>query len=245
MKLTYDSLFEDNDLSKREVLNLAVLFSAILFFYCLLSKYVFHEEKRLAWAISLLNSALLSLCGVFYAVIKGPSFVSSIGNTKSELHNVNNFCIIVCTWFAIACAVDILFGLMCYRKHLGLITAYFHHFLFIWMMVFSCTGNGLFVTSRPFASSFVLATIEEIPTFLLALGSAFKSLRTDLGFGISFFILRIVFHVILLADSIYSRCDTPILCIYFLTLSMHLNWFYGWITKYASFKSKPRQKKME
>ena len=47
-------------------------------------------------------------------------------------------------------------------------------------MIISTTGNGFFMTAIPFASSFVFMLIEEFPTFLLALGSVYPSLRTGL-----------------------------------------------------------------
>jgi len=248
--VSYTSLFNESTLGTEDVKKLAVVFSVILFLFCAFSKWCIKEEKRLAWCISILNSALMSVVGVIYLIVKLPSLAVSVsaGTSFRSLHHVDNFCIVVCTWFAVSNAFDILFGLIYYRKYLGILTAYIHHTLYIWLMFFSCTGNGLFVTCRPFASAFVLCTIEEIPTFLLALGSLFKSLRTDLGFGITFALLRLLLHVVLLAIAAdpRGRCDTPILVLYGLTLTLHVNWFYGWASKYSSYKAKSdKEKKLE
>lgn len=143
--------------------------------------------------------------------------------------------------------MDILFGLLLYREHLGILTAYFHHAMYTWLMVFAITGNGGF-TSTPgsFTTAFMFCTIEELPTFILALGSIAPAWRSDLGFGISFFFLRIVYHCGILFHEVYTGGYTPMIFLIVLTLGMHLNWFSAWITKYAfTGAKKPKETKKQ
>ncbi len=176
------------------------------------------------------------LIGVVYLVVKRSEYVKVFSfqtPDKYLFHGIDNVSALTCIWFALANVIDLAFGLVFYRKQLGLITAYFHHSVFIWMMVAATTGNGGFLTVTPFAPAFTAMLIEEFPTFLLALGSVFPSMRSDLGFGVSFFLLRIALHVCYLAYGVFSGIDKPVIGLYVLTLVMHLNWFYAWVTKYG------------
>lgn len=154
--------------------------------------------------------------------------------------------VVTCIWFGLANIVDLLFGILYYRKYLGLLTAYFHHSVFIWMMYCGTTGNTGLGKTTVFAPAFEFMLIEEIPTFLLALGSVFPQFRTDLGFGITFFLLRICYHAYFLAYTYYSGTDGLVIFLFSLTMVMHLNWFYTWVTKYGkAFLKKPSQQKQD
>ena len=103
----------------------------------------------------------------------------------------------------------------------------------MWILITSMTGNGGFARFAPFASGFVYMFIEELPTFLLALGAVFPSFRTDIGFGVTFFWLRLVYHFYMLAYSVYLRTDAIIPFLYVLTLALHVYWYYNWMRKYG------------
>jgi hypothetical protein len=180
--------------------------------------------------------------GAAYLVVKVPAFehlfISGGGAdiALSFFHEpTNNFTFLICLWFGMVNVFDIVVGHFFYPKYLGLLTGYVHHIVFIWTMLASTTGNGLFMTTRPFATPFVFMLIEEFPTFLLALGSMFPRLRTDAGFGLSFFLLRIVYHSYFACYAFLNShvVDGAILVLYAMTLAMHLNWFYSWVTKYG------------
>ncbi len=229
--------FYEYTLTEKHIKSAVVVFSfALLVIGFLANKYV-KEQKRLAWIISLVNSGVTTMIGIVYLSVKASEYKAlfTFDSPQRELyHGIDNISALTCIWFAVANVFDLGFGLLFYRKYLGLITAYIHHTVFIWMMVAATTGNGGFLTVAPFAAAFTSMLIEELPTFLLALGSVFPSLRTDLGFGLTFFALRILLHVYYMVFGIYSRIDKPVICLYALTLVMHLNWFYAWATKYGS-----------
>ena len=111
-------------------------------------------------------------------------------NPELIFYSVAPIDIIACIWFAVACTVDLIFGCVYYPKHVDMLTGWIHHIIYIWMMYFSVTGNGLFITARPFASAFVYMLIEEVPTFQMALGNVMPKFRVDLSFGVSYLILR-------------------------------------------------------
>jgi hypothetical protein len=200
------------------------------------------NKKRLAWMVSLLNSFLLSIVGIVYIINKS-SYVSDtiLTTLKYEnrhigrpiYHDKDNVSVIVCLWFAIANIIDLIFGFIFYQKEQGLITSYIHHTIFIWIMFTCTTGNGIFLKCTPFAPAFLFMCIEEIPTFLLALGSVMPSYRTDIGFGLTFFLLRILYHIVFFVFAIYVKADGVVCFLYLLTLLMHINWFSSWVAKYG------------
>ena len=87
--------------------------------------------------------------------------------------------------------------------------------------------------------------ISEIPTFLLSLGSFDSYFRNDSLFGITFFITRIIYHIIL---TWIFRKHSSVLFISLSALGLHLYWFYTWFKKYGSsliFKKKEPSSKIK
>lgn len=228
--------FTDYTLTNGDLYHYGQVFSLILVGIFILAKVFLNHPKKLSWALSMVNSLAMSIASIIYLAIQYPHIRSSIESNQGVhiFHGKTDFVVLISLWFGLANIIDIFFGLIFYRKYLGILTAYIHHSVYVWIMIFGVTGHGGIATSRPFAPAFALATIEEIPTFILALGSIYPSLRTDIGFGLSFFILRIVYHFGLLAYSVYSGCDLPVIIIYSLTAALHVNWFTTWISKYGS-----------
>ena len=89
--------------------------------------------------------------------------------------------------------------------------------------------------SNRFTLLFSLFLVEEFPTFLLGLGSINKDLRTDYGFGGTFFVLRILYHSIHFYTIFFLWSRDPegkmdvIRFNMVLTMSLHLYWFSGWV----------------
>jgi hypothetical protein len=232
-------------LSAAQVYAAAALFSLILALISVTGiKLYAKEPKRLAWFISLINSGLLTLLGFYYLYYKVSTdsdfFVMKAENAV-HFTGRTDFCVLICLWFALANIFDIAVGLVYYRKYLGLLTAYIHHSVFIWIMFTSTTGNGLFVEVTPFCPTFITLIIEELPTFLLALGSIFPEFRTDIGFGVTFFLFRIALHAYFFIYVVKVQAQTTVITLFTLTMLMHLNWFYSWVTKYGSNAVKPKK----
>jgi hypothetical protein len=194
------------------------------------------EKKRLAWCITLLNSLSTTLLCLVYCSVKTYTSTGIFNSnvTLLMIHGNDNISAITCTVFACVNILDLILGLIFYRSQLGLMTTYIHHSLYTWLMFFLVTGNGLFVTTpTPFSMAFIWCLIEEFPTFLLALGTIFPSLRADLSFGVSFFLLRLLYHSFLFLLMVRMEAYTPMLFLYGLTFAMHLEWFRVWFKKYG------------
>lgn len=195
------------------------------------------EPKRMAWVITSFNAFIMSALGIHYLIYVLPkvkNFFAMPPENIAIFEGRNDFAVLMCLWFALVNVFDIGVGLVFYRKYLGLLTAYIHHSVFIWIMFACTTGNGLFMTVTPFSPSFSVLMIEELPTFVLAIGSLFPSLRSDLGFGLTFFIFRLCYHIFFYYYAIKVDVNTTELVLFAFTTLMHANWFYAWVSKYGS-----------
>lgn len=171
----------------------------------------------------------------------GWEYFTCLEDGSSVFHTRDTLGVFTCVIFAVGNIADLTLGLIFYPSELGLLTTYIHHTLYTWLMIFGMTSNGGFVqTKGPFTTAFLFCTIEELPTFFLALGSIFPTCRTDLGFGATFFILRIVFHITILHHEMACNGYAPMYSLIILTLLLHLYWFYGWVTKYFFKSKKPK-----
>jgi len=135
----------------------------------------------------------------------------------------------VTVWFRIVCVLDILLGLVFYSEHLHPLTSWFHHFAYFLLC------NWLVDIGEGYCVFFTICCLEELPTFILALGSIWKSLRSDFWFGITFFILRICLHTYLTFQAFTSASDDPRMNIvkfnFGLTMSLHAHWFYSYVNQ--------------
>jgi hypothetical protein len=236
LRILSDAHFDTVTMSREDFTTAAFVFTAINLLMCVGFRRFVTQTKKLAWGLSLVNSFVMSLMGLVYIYQKLPLIHLALETGKGGealLQSVDDVSALVCLWFGIVNVVDLIFGVLCYPQHLGFMTAVVHHPFYVWVMVVAVTGRGGFIEMSPFASGFMFASIEEIPTFLLALGSMFPSLRTDMGFGFSFFLLRICYNFFLMYCTVFFGLPLAYTVIPSLSLGMHLYWFYAWWCKYG------------
>jgi hypothetical protein len=233
--------FEEYTLSDTDIRQAIIIFVILLLIIVIVTKRNITDPKKISWALSLCNSFIMMNLGFFYlaakADIKGLfSYGYEHNNLQEVFHaNPSNFTSLTCLWFSVANIFDLVYGFI-YRKNIDPVSGVFHHAVFIWMSLACSTGNGaLFNFRKPFASSFAICLIEEIPTFLLALGKLFPLFRTNNGFGLSFFIFRIVYHTYFMTYAFYLKADTPVLVLFIMVFLLHVTWFQAWLKMYGPF----------
>jgi hypothetical protein len=96
-----------------------------------------------------------------------PRFVSSGWDVLSVLSDtrLDRF---ICTFFGTFCCLDLIFGVVFYPKQLDLLTGWVHHGMYLWLMYY--------LHSNSIQGGFSLFLVEELPTFLLALGNVIQAL---------------------------------------------------------------------
>ncbi len=125
----------------------------------------------------------MAVVGSYYFVVKGRSIYSvfqssGIDAANDVLHSHDNVSFSTLTFFACVNCVDLVCGVLFYRSQLTLMTSYLHHTIYVWLCYCALTGDGIFTTCRVFSVNMMFTLLEEIPTFLLALGSLFPTMRT-------------------------------------------------------------------
>ena len=202
--------------------------------------------RRLSWILSCVNSFMLTAIGGVYCYYKLRR--SQLPMVYSDLHCNDNVAHLVALWFAMFNAADLIFGTLMYPEQMDPITAYVHHPLFIYIMYASTTGHygwnpmtmkALYCDG--FAPVFLIGCVEELPTFILGFGSVFPAWRLDIGFGVSFFLLRVIFHGCILVQSFLANVHPLVTGLCCLTMVMHIFWFRGWVVSYL--KKKPSVRK--
>lgn len=202
-----------------------------------IAKFSISNTKTLAWVVSLINSVSMSVIGViftFFVYSSYPAFFLMGEDGLKIWMYKSNLTILTCIWFAAVNIFDLVFGLIFYRKYLSVTTTYIHHSVFTWACFAFASGDAILFKVRPTPGAFALAMVEEIPTAFLAIGSTFPALRTDIGFGLSFFLFRIVFHFYILVNSLYLQVGYFQSVITSMSMILHLMWFSSWFTKYLA-----------
>mmetsp|Transcript_35610 Transcript_35610/g.36320 ORF Transcript_35610/g.36320 Transcript_35610/m.36320 type:complete len:244 (+) Transcript_35610:88-819(+) len=226
--------FKVYDLEREHIILVGIITAIICCITVVIAKLMDYEPKKIAWAISLINSATMCVIGFTYVLVKLYLRGFTLVWTIDDFLGIDNIAVICCTIFGVANVFDLLLGLIFYPKYLALLTAWVHHLVYIWLMIYCTTGNGIFVSHKPFAQGFMWNIIEELPTFFLSLGSMEPSMRSDAGFGSSFFVLRIVYHALLTIYAVTSTAyGISVIVVYFLTLGLHIHWFTNWFAKYG------------
>lgn len=188
------------------------------------------DKRRMSWIISLVNSFVLSVTSSLYMYVKWPVIIADY---RAFFHSADNVSMAIAVWLLMANIFDLAFGIVFYRAYLDPLSAYLHHTLYIWIMTVAISGNGGFANFEPFVAGSAFLLVEEIPTFLLAAGSVFPSLRTDLGFGFTFLVFRLGFHIAMLWAGVHYGIAKLVVGLFAITLVMHSFWFYTWFTKYG------------
>lgn len=240
--------FVNFTLSNENLLFCAFMSIANLLVFAMIGLYFFRKDrKRLAWVVSCVNSATMLFHAIIFFIARSSDLVKILTWQSSEssfFQARDDFSGYLCVWFAIANIFDVCFGLLFYRDKLDPLTAYVHHAIFVWVCYAALTGDGVFTKVDPFSTAFAFMAIEELPTFLLAFGILFPSFRTDLGFGLTFFLFRLVFHLWILVYAYSVGLSSTLITILALTMTLHLYWFRNWANKYGKKALQSKQKKV-
>lgn len=177
-------------------------------FYDLAEKFVPSVKKK-AYILSLKNSFVLSLCGIYY-------------NYLYLFCGVSVFPQAPVIYFISYLLIDSCFGYTHYPNYFYFLSGKLHHFTYIIVGIISLYLNLHWILNLLF--------IEEIPTFILALGVIDENLRSNKIFGISFFITRIFYHLIMVL--FLNKESVFVAIIGSMSFLLHNYWFNNWRKKY-------------
>ena len=175
-----------------------------LSFYSLL-RFLFPARKQRAWILTLAVSTLFGLfIGPLYVyrfslALFSDAPAASIGRMLGAESWLDTFC---ASFMVVFLALDLSIGQVDYRDLIQLDTGYIHHAVYLPIY--------LFMLHFRLTPLLLLGACCELPTFIMALGILFPSLRQDLGFGVTFFFTRIVWFIVLLLVYLHPVCNPSV-----------------------------------
>ena len=186
---------------------------------------------RLGWIPALINAFVTLIISIKFV------YLYPFNYSLDYYIDIYDPLAVFAVYFFIAYMIlDLILGSIFYPKHMDWLSGYVHHILYIGIF-------GLWLYNN-MAIAACLTFFEEIPTLILSIGKINHKYRSDAIFGLSFFLIRIVYHgylvgVILVAETLQPVLLYPSL----LAMSMHIYWFYTWLIKYGLPMINPNYKK--
>lgn len=193
--------------------------------------HLFKTSRQSSWLLTLLSSSVL-VFGAF------PFFVEFISlsptQTVNDLPSLNSlWARTLCIFFMGYLIADLFVGIFFYLKQINLVTGWIHHFGYLLCMI------NMLKYEIP-AGFLCFASILEIPTISLALGHIHPPLRSDMFFGASFFISRIVLHSYVIWH-VYQTFESNFWMVTATPFPIHVFWFSRWASKRLFSAGKVKQ----
>ncbi|KAI8373376.1 hypothetical protein EDC96DRAFT_36965 [Choanephora cucurbitarum] len=172
------------------------------------------REKQTSWILTLISSLICTVVSIPFVI---QFFCADLNmqllSTDSQFHTA-----FVC-FFITYLILDLVLGCIYYRKRITLMTGWIHHLFYI--VLLTCFMR------LQISSLFTVSSILELPTLILAAGSMVHEWRSDLLFGTTFFVLRLVAHAWMMVNlKRYHRIEFMWI-IALVIYPLHIYWFYG------------------
>eukprot|EP00386_Alphamonas_edax_P016083 GDKI01049136.1.p1 GENE.GDKI01049136.1~~GDKI01049136.1.p1 ORF type:complete len:289 (+),score=51.75 GDKI01049136.1:73-939(+) len=227
---------------------------AIIPTYVIIVRYVFQyvlktqfrdTQKLTAWTMATLSAPIMcgvALWAVYQLYLEG-GVAAFFGNSAALLKLSQTSPWLTKTmsmYFAAHCTVDLLMGsvLKMYPKEIDVIV-WLHHLVYGYGMFFAVWHRGDFVVA--------LFSLNEIANILLAIGNIHLPYRQDYSFGISWFLVRIVYHGVMthtMAVTLWAYWPFQwATYVGVLGEILHVWWFWGWLSGKLGMKKKKRTQK--
>ena len=209
--------------------DVAVIFCCCAFLsilYALVSPAFGKDEKKRAWIISAISSLILTIFGSFRVI---SYFRGDEDFSEAKIYSDNPLARFLVLFFFSTELTDLVIGQIYYRSQLPILTSYVHHICYMSFM--------LVLASHNHSNGFIYCFFEELPTFLLAIGILFPSYRNDWAFGISYFLIRILYHFCLILGYMSAMWESLYWRIATFVMIFHLYWMYKWtFSMYRRYK---------
>ena len=200
-------------------------------FFAVVKPYA-ETEKARAWIVVLLGSFVLSIVATIY--VADAVRLEGLSWTTEHIHNEDFTTRCAVLFFVAVNIMDLVLGTLYYQKYLDPLSCYFHHSAYA---VFAFC-----LLAHHYARGFLLCLFMEWPTFLLALGSLVPACRTDVLFGVTFFVTRIAYNIFFVYSLVRVAPEGLIWKICTAALCLHLFWFYKWSLGFFKKRSPKKNK---
>jgi hypothetical protein len=195
----------------------------------------FTTPKTRAWILTLHSALVLSCVGIV-TLVQGLQLSTTWSNSiiipPAFIWSDTPVSRFASLYFVVYAMMDLIIGYVDYRLQVQLLSGYVHHILYSLL--------GLYLNWRSGSNAWAVMLILEVPSILLSRGHINPAWRSDWGFGLLFFLTRVVFHgymltVIYPGELAVSQLGTIYTGTYVafgagvLAWILHMHWFSAWI----------------
>ncbi|KIJ95923.1 hypothetical protein K443DRAFT_108043 [Laccaria amethystina LaAM-08-1] len=230
------ALSQDFSHTRPDTLTLLLLSFATLSasYYSLAPRY--GTPKKTSWILTTVSSAVMTIASLPFLYD-----YFSYGGSVKHVRTLPMLSIAATRFFQAYLAVDLVLGSVHYPSHVHLVTGWIHHAMYIIIVELTI--------KRSWSHIFCLCAAMEIPTFILGFTNLYPQLRNNVFFAVSFFLTRILFHIILGVSYLlpHNRHDTTggsflPACLLAIIFPMHAMWFHGCIKGFQRRRAESRAK---
>ena len=126
---------------------------------------------------------------------------------------------------------DMALGILYYPGQMNFVTGWLHHTLYLILLPI--------LMSSKLEGGFLICCFMEFPTIFLSLGYLSPKWKSEISFGISFFITRILFHVYFGYQAYSSSPGVlmPIIALF----PLHVHWFGSWCRRQVRVRKRVKE----
>lgn len=165
--------------------------------------YVDHDIKKMSCVLSLISSSIVSILSLVHLMFYSDVWMSEF----------------VCSFLMVYFLTDLYLGSTFYPSRLKLLEGHIHHLSYAYIMFYLIITRNTGVILK--------VSILELPTVFLSLFPFIKSKYIRKAFGVSFFVLRLIYNAYIIPYFLFTQ-DNFIRTIPIFTLLMHSYWFMKW-----------------
>ena len=201
----------------------------VLSWYYLVQRYKL-DPGKMKCVYQYISSLLLSLaCWPIVIDLWSKYFAFGMNIEKWLSYDSYGYSRYLLSIFLSSMILDLMFGLIYFRKQMFILNGWFHHTAYI---VFT-----LYLLKWKAYNIFLLAVPEEIPTYFISIYVIFPQNRkfAETMFCITFFIFRVAYHIAgysLLFLSRENREATQLWIPTSITILAHCYWYLMWLRKH-------------
>ena len=177
------------------------------------------DRRRRSWILTTVSSTGTSLAGMYYGYRVLRDGLATVF-AEDAFTNDYGLSVLTCLFFAVYLVLDLVLGTIFYREQMTFLSGWLHHSIYLGILYYFNYKLHLWA---PF-SAFLLS---EIPTAIMSYGQLDKTWRSDILFGATYLVTRLIYHGYLLA--LFLENWSPGWTAIAGTLVMHVHWFRLWV----------------
>ena len=175
-------------------------------------------RRKRSWLLTTVSSTGTSVAGIYFGYRILRDGLHEVLEEDPFTHD-HGASVLTVIFFAVYLVLDLIVGATFYREQMTVLSGWLHHTTYLGIVCWLHTEN--------LHAAFAAFLLSEIPTALMSYGQLDKTWRTDLYFGLTYLVTRLIYHGYLFY--LFLERWTPGWAIIGLSFLMHIHWFREWV----------------